>query len=136
MTKVKAKVKVWDYAVRVFLVECAVVLVCLLCRQFFFQDFLPAPLILKVLPAICLVVAGLYGCFFNYVSGLSNMGAVTGYIAGRIIRIMLFVIVFLIYALSTRVQLYGFAVELLLAFLAYNLFDTVYFVRFEDKISK
>lgn len=131
-----AKVKVLDYAVRVFLLECVVVCFCLLCRQLFFTDFLPAPLILKVLPAICLVAAMLYGRFFNYVSGLTKSGAVTGYLAGRIIRIMLFVVVFLIYAFSTREQLYGFAVELMLAFLAYNLFDTVYFVRFEDKSSK
>ena len=111
-----AKVKVWDYAARVFLVECAVVCVCLLCRQ--------------------LATALLYGCFFNYMLGLTKSSAVTGYLAGRIIRIILFVVLFLIYAFSTKEQLYGFAVELMLAFLAYNLFDTVYFVRFEDKSSK
>lgn len=133
---VKAKVKVLDYAARVFLVECAVVCVCLLCRQLFFADFLPAPLIFKLVPVICLATALLYGCFFNYMLGLTKSSAVTGYLAGRIIRIILFVVLFLIYAFSTKEQLYGFAVELMLAFLAYNLFDTVYFVRFEDKSSK
>ena len=100
------------------------------------SDFLPAPLIFKLVPVICLATASLYGCFFNYMSGLTKSGAITGYLAGRIIRIMLFAVLFLIYAFSTKEQLYGFAVELMLAFLAYNLFDTVYFVRFEDKSSK
>ena len=113
-----------------------VVCVCLLCRQLFFADFLPAPLIFKLVPVICLATALLYGCFFNYMLGLTKSSAVTGYLAGRIIRIILFVVLFLIYAFSTKEQLYGFAVELMLAFLAYNLFDTVYFVRFEDKSSK
>ena len=90
-----AKVKVWDYAARVFLVECAVVCVCLLCRQLFFADFLPAPLIFKLVPVICLAVALLYGCFFNYMLGLTKSSAVTGYLAGRIIRIILFVVLFL-----------------------------------------
>ncbi len=71
-----AKVKVWDYAARVFLVECAVVCVCLLCRQLFFADFLPAPLIFKLVPVICLAVALLYGCFFNYMLGLTKSSAV------------------------------------------------------------
>ena len=125
--------KIKQYTLSTFLIELLLLCLFLLLQQTVVGGFFPSFRWLAVLPLATAAYAAVYAAGYNKMLQQSQRHLLLYIMVGKVLRMIFFAVIFLIYAMVDHTHVKGYAVAVVVAALLYLAFDAVYMVKKRHK---
>lgn len=127
--------KIKHYTLLTFLIELLLFCLFLLLQQTVAGGFFPSFRWLVVLPLATAAYAAVYAVGYNKMMQQSQHHLLLYIMVGKVLRMIFFAVIFLIYAMVDHTYVKGYAVAVVVAALLYLGFEAVYMVKNRHKHS-